>query len=293
MFVFQNSFWLNLHQFLRGEVYRRGANRPLGLDPSSLGDSERAAWAAAVDAYADVAKRDFLFDPLIVRIHNTLGAIGDVAQLPDGALDPAVVTALNRAAPIYRTRMWPARQRDNDAWIASTRVLLQQHETALSASHAATYRITWPREPYLVDVVGEIGPNSAVTHAGPPGFAAHIQPGSGSPRNVGDAPLELLFHEASHVPSVGGRITTMIADECARQKVMPPGNLWHAMIMFTSGALAKIELGKTARSYASYGDRYDQLTRVERSAFEGDWQPYLDGKLSFEQALHDLVRDTR
>jgi hypothetical protein len=43
MFVFQNNFWLNLHQFVRGEVYRRGANRPLGLDPASLSDGDRAS----------------------------------------------------------------------------------------------------------------------------------------------------------------------------------------------------------------------------------------------------------
>jgi hypothetical protein len=30
-----------------------------------------------------------------------------------------------------------------------------------------------------------------------------------------------------------------------------------------------------------------------RAAFERDWQPYLDGKISFEQALHDVVRDAR
>jgi hypothetical protein len=244
-----------------------------------------------VDAYSDIARRDFLLDPVIVRIHNTLAVVGDVAQLSDGTLDPAVVTTLNKAAPIYRARLWPARQRDNTAWIASAQMLLGQHETALAASHAAAHRITWPREPYLVDVVGEIGPNSAVTHEGPAGFAAHIQPGSASPRNTGDAPLELLFHEASHVVSVGGRLTAMIDDECARQKVTPPGNLWHTMIMFTSGALTRLELAKTARTYTPYVDRYAQLTGVERSSFERNWQPYLDGKIPFEQALHDLVRD--
>ena len=33
MFVYQNSFWPNLHQFLRGEIYRRGANLKPGIDP--------------------------------------------------------------------------------------------------------------------------------------------------------------------------------------------------------------------------------------------------------------------
>lgn len=36
MFLFQNKFWLNLHRFLRGEVYRRRSNLQLGVDPASL-----------------------------------------------------------------------------------------------------------------------------------------------------------------------------------------------------------------------------------------------------------------
>ena len=71
MFVFQNSFWLNLHQFLRGEVYRRREKLTLGVDPASLSDSERARWTAVVDTYVDVAKHD-LVGRLSTKTHNTL-----------------------------------------------------------------------------------------------------------------------------------------------------------------------------------------------------------------------------
>jgi hypothetical protein len=133
-----------------------------------------------------------------------------------------------------------------------------------------------------------------VTHDAPPGFAAHIQASAGSSRNTGDAPLELIFHEASHTPSVGGRITAMIEDECARQKISVPPDPWHFMTMFTTGLVARRELADTGRpGYVPYGYRYGQIPPAERSAFERDWQPYLDGKTSFEQSLHDLVRDAR
>jgi len=32
---------------------------------------------------------------------------------------------------------------------------------------------------------------------------------------------------------------------------------------------------------------------ADRAALGRDWQPYLEGKVPFEQALHDLVRDAR
>jgi hypothetical protein len=53
MFIFQNNFWVNLHQFLRGEIYRRGANLPLGIDPMSLSEMDRTAWESAIEVYVD------------------------------------------------------------------------------------------------------------------------------------------------------------------------------------------------------------------------------------------------
>jgi hypothetical protein len=44
--------------------------------------------------------------------------------------------------------------------------------------------------------------------------------------------------------SCGGRIQAVINDESARQKLHPSPNLWHAMIMYTSGAVARRELAK-------------------------------------------------
>jgi hypothetical protein len=262
-----------------------------------LTEADRSVWNQAVDSYIDLAKRDVLFDDLLRKIGNTLATVGEVARLPDSLesiIGANTRAALNAAAPIYRARIWPARERANEAWIASAKVLLEQHETAMAASLAAVYSITWPSDPILVDVVGEVGPNSAIPHGGLPGFAAHTQASASSRRNTGDAPLELLFHEASHAPPVEGRIQTMIREESARQNLQAPDNLWHAIIMFTSGAIARQELTKSGSSeYVPYAYRYNQYTPVERSAFERDWQPYLEGKVTLDQALHDLVHDAR
>src|SRR5215472_13459119 len=82
MFVFRNPFWLNLHQFLRGEDYRRGVKAAPGLDPASLSEKERAAWLSALDAYEEVGKHDLLFDDGSRRIANALAMAGDVERLP-------------------------------------------------------------------------------------------------------------------------------------------------------------------------------------------------------------------
>jgi hypothetical protein len=164
----------------------------------------------------------------------------------------------------------------------------------MAAALANAYRITWPREPYLVDAVGETGPNSGFTHEPPVGFAAHIHASVGSVRNTGNAPLELMFHEASHVAAVAGRITRMIAEECAQQALTVPDDLWHFMIMFTTGEVTRRELERTGTpGYVPYVYRYNQLPPSVLSAFERHWLPYLNGKAPFAQALRDLVRDAR
>ncbi|HTA41602.1 MAG TPA: hypothetical protein VK789_04090 [Bryobacteraceae bacterium] len=297
MFVFQDNFWLNLHQFLRGEIYRRNVKAKPGLDTALLSEADRQVWNQALEAYTDLAKRDLLFDNLMRRISNALAISGKADQLPDRfdqAIGANTRAALNAAAPIYRARVWPARQRDNEAWIASANALLALHETAMAARVEQVYGVTWPRDPLLVDVVGETGNSSAFTHEGPPGLAAHIQASAGSLRNTGDAPLELLFHEACHAEGIEDRIRGMIEDESARQNLKAPEDLWHATIMFTTGEIARRELAKPGGpEYVPYASKYNQLTPVERTAFERDWRPYLEGKVPLDQALHDLVRDAR
>jgi len=297
MFVFQDNFWLNLHQFLRGEVYRRNVSIKPGLDAESLSEEERRIWNQAIESYRDIAKRDVLFDALVRRINNELATIGNADQLPEGlaeAIGAGTRATLNSAAPIYRSRVWPARQRDNEAWIAAAKALLVSHQAAMAARIEQVYGVKWPDKPILVDVVGETGNSSAFTHGGLAQFAAHIQASAGSVRNTGDAPLELLFHESTHAEGIEDRIQSMIAEESARQNAKAPENLWHEMIMFTTGEIARQELVRTGHpGYVPYAAKYNQLTPAERTAFERDWLPYLNGKTPRAAALHDLVRDAR
>jgi hypothetical protein len=134
---FQNRFWLNLHQFLSGEAYRRSVKAAPGLDPATLNASDRAIWISAIDPYNDIFKRNMVLDEDLIRMANALAMTEDAVRLPeslDAPLGASIATALNAAAPIYRARVWPARQRDNDAWIASAKSLMQGHETAMKAA---------------------------------------------------------------------------------------------------------------------------------------------------------------
>ena len=79
MFVYQNNFWANLNEFLRGEVYRRGAKLPPGIDPALLSESDLASWTSAIEVYTD-AKWDRIFDEDARQISNTLAMVGDATR---------------------------------------------------------------------------------------------------------------------------------------------------------------------------------------------------------------------
>jgi hypothetical protein len=93
---------------------------------------------------------------------------------------------------------------------------------------------------------------------------------------------------------VAGRIGALINEETARQELRPVPNLWHTLLLFNPKKIAKHELGQMENvDYMRYPYCKLQLTPAEHAALERDWQPYLDGKTSFENALNDLVRDAR
>jgi hypothetical protein len=291
-FRFQNNFWVNLHHFVRGEARRRAFNAPPLMPVSALSEAERTAWTSALDGYAELANLDLVFDERLIRINNALATRGGAATLPEGLVEPGALAALNRAAPIYRAHLWPEHRRFNEEWIASTRPLVQRHAPALIRGLAAAYHVKWPTEPILVDASFEAGPVGGYTTGGPPGTAAHtvIAPAKAGEPAVA---LEIVFHEASH--SVDDQIMKLVDAEAAKQGVKPLPELWHGIIFYTTGELVKRELHKEKdASYKPYAYRfgvYDRGWQPLRAGLERDWQPYLDGKVEFSQALAKLVAD--
>src|SRR5919197_417523 len=166
----------------------------------------------------------------------------------------------------------------------------------MAAAIARAYRVAWPAAPIIVDAAAEAGPFGGYTIDGPDGTAAHTSFEASSPDYQGDMAFEMLFHEASHARAIGGRIIAAIGAEAARQRVTAPRDLWHTVIFYTAGELARRELGKTADShYQPYAYRYGVYTprsQPPRGALERDWQPHLDGRVGFDEAMTALVRDT-
>ena len=308
-FEFHSSFWLNLHLRLYEEGRRRdglavtqGGGAPTPMTASS-DPVEQKQWNAAVNYYAaNLARRDLLFDNTLPAITDRLAVLEDCPNLSDQAgphcvsgLQPDLLAALEEAAPVYRNREWPEQDRHNRVWVANVAPLVRELSPALSKKISRVYESDWPSAPIRVDVAGYAGPFGAYTTLAP----ARITVSSEDPRNDELPGLEVLFHEASHL--LAGKVEDQIADECNQQKKPIPRDLWHALIFYTTGVLVQQALESTSSGlngtggvppYISYARRnalYQRDWQNYEKLLRAYWQPYLDGKTDFQQAITQLV----
>jgi hypothetical protein len=307
VFEFHSGFWANLHHVLY-EQARLRQQKPTNRGgsaaaPGAAAIRERAAanspdWTAAINFYiSEMADRDLLFDSRMIEINNRLAQLEACEDLsgrsdPDcsSSLDHDLVQALERAAPVYRERWWPEDDRANRAWIAAVAPLVRQIGKPLAEKLSEIYHSQWPRITILVDVAVYGGPLGAYTTLDP----LHITISSTDRRNQGLAGFEILFHESSH--ALAGAVQQQIIRDCRSANKPIPRDLWHALLFYTTGALVKQLLQKSAAPgsagytpYAVRNELYARGWQDYQRVLERYWQPYLDGKTEFEQALAQLV----
>jgi hypothetical protein len=181
-------------------------------------------------------------------------------------------------------------------WIAALQPLVMALGSSMASNLAAVYRVDWPSAPVVVDASFEAGADGGYTTDGPIGTAAHTVIQTSNTGYQGDAGFEMVFREACHADGIEQPLRTAINREAARQNVKAAPDLWHAIIFYTAGELARRELQKTGHAnYQPYAYRngvWNRGWQPLRDALERDWQPYLDGRATFDSAMQALVRDT-
>jgi hypothetical protein len=294
VFVFQDNFWVNLHHFLRAEARRRSGGVSLELPVAVLRAGERTEWESALTTYTDLAKRSFIFDQTLTEIDNVLAMQSGPTIKSGTAIDPKLVIALNRAAPIYREHGWNEDHAENQQWIATHAPSITEHAPTIKAAIGKVFGTKPPDAPILVDVVREIGPNLAYTTRGPVGFSGHTFISAQANSNS-DVALDTILHEISH--TMDDQIIAMIDAEAARQHVRIPSDMWHAMTLYSTGELVRRELGRSESD-----PTYAPNTAFFRMFAEGTWHSvfadlqtywllYLNGKGSLNEALAAVINN--
>jgi hypothetical protein len=278
LFAFRSGFWLNLHQWLHRAATEGGSAPPAPVPTP--------AFAAAVDLYRTRfgarGPMALFFDPELVALGRRSSELGSVPEIEGGAgIDDEIVAILRAAGREVRAD-WDEHDRLNRAWIAELEQRLDHHGEALGDELAAIYGTPWPAEPIIADVACFAGPFGAYTVE-----PAHITISRCDPRYGGDAALEMIFHEASHL------LVGPIEKELEAIGGAPP-ELWHAIIFYSAGALTARRLGSAYVPFAAKNGLWARggMRGLEPLLAE-HWQPYLAGKVDRRSALEQLVAVTR
>jgi hypothetical protein len=300
IFELHSGFWMNLHHTLYGQAR---ASRDGRGSPSNFGvatkrtPNEELAWDNAVAYYAaNYVDKDLLFSTELILLKNQLGDFEQCDELSgsrkktcDAGLPPKLTQILNAAAVVYRAHEWPEHDRANRRWIASVSPLVRDKSVSLSQRLAEIYQTRWPKQRIRVDVSAYANYAGAYTTIDP----LRVVISSTDPRNQGSAALEVLFHEASN--GIAEPVQLAINRECRQRDRAIPRDLWHALLFYTTGEVIKPvmkSLDGANGEYTPYAVRErlfqrgwdDYLKLLERF-----WQPYLDGTVTFDDAIAHMV----
>jgi hypothetical protein len=91
-----------------------------------------------------------------------------------------------------------------------------------------------------------------------------------------------------------GAIGTELVQASRELKIRPYASLWHAILFYTSGELTRRALA--TRGVPDYrpviNDMYGGPYRGFQKPLETHWQAYLDGKVSREEAIRQILIET-
>lgn len=324
VFEFHSGFWLNLHHTLYRQARLQrssaaGANAvTTTAGMNNLSPAEARAWNSALAFYTKTyADKDLTVSLEMILIKNQLGDFetcedltGTKKKTCDAGLPAQLTQTLEAAAPVYRAHLWAEHDRLNRRWISAVAPLVRRSGLDLSHHLAEIYQTPWPRERIRVDVASFASSTGAYTSLDP----LRVTVSSTDTRNQGPEALEVLFHEASH--GIADVVQDAIFRECRQRDKPIPRDLWHALLFYTTGEVIRpiAATGATSPASAASSPSLDPSTSsppgsvpsgyVPYAVREGlyrrgwenylrvltqYWQPYLDGRVDFSDAVAHMV----
>jgi hypothetical protein len=299
LFRFHVDFWASLNQVLLHEALlpRPGYAGPKSLkghhvvEADTLAPAEAASWREAVAYYDGHFSTRNLFDHFVGAMPAFLGVASAQPPAATADLDEDWRSHLALAAPVYRAQFWPAHEKRARAYIEGMQPLIAAHGPWFAKRVVAVYGMPLPAGPIDVDITPAVPPFGGFTSGEPPYTppnAALITLSSEDPSYAGDAGVEMLFHEVSHL--IVGRVEKGLEDSAKRQGRQLSPRLWHDVIFYTAGHLAQERLGP---AYVPYAERASSQLFKENDptllVLKRAWQPYLDGRTSMDAAIDAIA----
>jgi hypothetical protein len=193
---------------------------------------------------------------------------------------------LESVRPVYRTHFWPAHDRANRAWNERTVDGVRSIAPDVIARLTKLYAKPWFTSPVRIDVVWVGNRQGAYATDGP----THATISSGAANNTGWSAVEIVFHEISHIliEPIERQLATALGD-----RLRDHGVLWHVVQFYVTGQVVRDVLATRGISYDPYmysTGLFDRAWSRYRAAVERNWRPYVDGRITLEQAVTGTVK---
>jgi hypothetical protein len=294
-FHFESSLWPNLHHFLY--VLARARNgapdsdriavrqAPKDTDGfDALPAPQQHAWEEAVADYqAHAAKLDITYGTPVDVNYAVADLAGSQSIEETLEIPVPIRNALAEAGPLYRTLWWPRHNAANRAWIGQLTPRVEQYGPRIVDRLTGAFQHPRPSLPLRVEAVAYANPQGAYTTDDPP----LITMSSLNPQHTGVDGLEQLFHECSHL--MMGTVDAGLALRARPAGKKLSRDVSHAILFYT--------VAETFRTlipdHIPYPDHYrvwDRGLSQYHDLLKVDWQPYLDGKVTMDDALDRLMR---
>ena len=250
---------------------------------------------------------------------------GKTKKFCDAGLPSKLAQALEAAAPVYRAHLWPEHDRANRRWILRVAPLVIEQGVGLSERLADIYETHWPRQKIRVDVAAYANLAGAYTTLDP----LRVTIASLDSRNQDAEALEVLFHEAYHgiaepvqdaiirecrqrdkaIPrdlwhalifyTTGEVLRPVLVSSDAtprgaldlRSSSSPAGSSTSASGSSPTGSRENSR-STSAAGYTPYALReglYERGWKNYLDVLQRFWQPYLDGRATFSDAIARMV----
>lgn len=286
IFVFYSDVVTNLHDFLV-----EGARSEVDIEPATeclatLTADQRTAFENARRHYANTFA-DGSGAAILLSMRWRLANFGEI-NIADPAEIAATAAVLDLAVPAYEACWWPDHNARNRRWVSSLLPLLDANEDVLRARLEELYGRETAR--WLpVDVVGYAGGNGHSTVLNP-----HVLLISSRSMSSYDA-LEALLVELSRTLfglRAPGALWQELQQASDREGKSVSQDQLELLMRMTTGGAVKMRLTEQGvQGYEPYvysSGMVEESSPAYREALE-QWQRYLDGSVSMEEAVRQFV----
>lgn len=284
-FVFHNGFWVNLHH----DLYQKALQLKSGkfVADSTNHTNDYNDWIAAIKFYKqNLVSRPMLFDMRMVAIKNALeDQENNNSLITNNDSLKQYFEIINHAAAYYKNHLWLNQYRINQKWINTVEPLIEKYGDSITLELLKIYQTPWPKEAIRIDVTNYATWSGAYTTLDP----TRITVASADSSNQKLTSLEVVFHEASH--AMIDKVLADIEQQCKISNVtLPRTDLWHAVLFYTVGEVVKRHIPHYT-PYAYAVGLWNRAWPMYINVLDKDWKPYIDGKVSYTEAITNLVND--